>query len=97
MPAIVLKTHNHICPKCEPGPVPHAGGPVISTQSLISVDGLDVAVVGNKCLCVPVELEDEITEGSSLVSIEGKAIARVGDATAHGGKLVQGSDWITLD
>jgi uncharacterized Zn-binding protein involved in type VI secretion len=95
---VSLKGHNHTCPACDPGPKPHVGGPVTSTQqSFVTVDGIPVATVGDTCLCTGVPTDDTITGGSSLVSIEGKKIARFGDPCGHGGKLVQGTSWITSD
>ncbi|WP_437360923.1 PAAR domain-containing protein [Inquilinus limosus] len=57
-------------------------------QSFVRFNGVPVAVRGDKCTCVgPLDI---ITGGSGLVRINGKAVARVGDATAHGGRIVQG-------
>ncbi len=81
------------------GPRPHVGGPVVSTQqSFVTVEGVPFATVGDSLLCngVPTT-SDRITGGSSIAKIEGKAIARFGDACAHGGRLAQGVPWITFE
>lgn len=96
MAYVSLKGHNHVCPMVEPGPKPHVGGPISDTQSLVKVDGVPVAVVGDKCTCV-VGPKDTIIGGSPLVFIDGKALARAGDPTAHGGRIVQGLGWFTSD
>lgn len=97
--AVSLKGHMHTCPMVDPGPKPHIGGPVISTQqSFVTVDGVPVATVGDSLLCTGVPTtSDKITGGSSVAKIEGKNIARFGDACAHGGKLVEGVSWITFE
>lgn len=88
--AVSLIGHHHVCPRVDPGPRPHVGGPVLSSQSLVHVDGVAVAVAGARCLCVGGG-EDHITGGSSLAAIDGQPVARVGDGSAHGGVLVQGN------
>ena len=40
---------------------------------------------------------DVVVEGSPLVTIEGRPIARIGDSTARGGALVEGVPWITSE
>ncbi len=58
-------------------------------------NGIPIAVRGDKCICIgPV---DTITGGSGLVRINGKAVARIDDATAHGGRIVQGVSSIRTD
>lgn len=97
--AVSLKGHMHVCPMVDPGPRPHIGGPVVSThQSFVTVDGVTVATVGDSCLCSGIPTtSDKITEGSSVASIGRKKVARMGDACAHGGKLVQGVPWLTFE
>ena len=96
---VVLKGHAHTCPKVDPGPRPHIGGPVISTeQNFVTVDGVPIATVGDNLLCTGVPTtSDKITGGSSVAKIEGKKIARLGDACAHGGKLVEDVSWIAFE
>ncbi len=80
----------HICPMCDPGPKPHIGGPV-------KVNGVPIATVGDKCLCTGVPTTAAITGGSSVARINGKEIARLGDACEHGGRLAQGVPWLTFE
>ncbi|WP_341798967.1 PAAR domain-containing protein [Rhizobium tumorigenes] len=80
----------------EPGPNPHVGGPISETQSLVTVGGVPVAVVGDRCICMAGP-SDTISVGSPLVYIEGKALARIGDPTVHGGRIVEGLDWFTSE
>ncbi len=93
---IALLGHHHICPKVDPGPKPHIGGPIVKTQTLVKVNGIPVAVKGDKALCVTGGL-DTIKTGSSVVKINGKPVARMGDTTSHGGKIVQGHPTIKID
>jgi uncharacterized Zn-binding protein involved in type VI secretion len=93
-----LRGHAHVCPMCDPGPKPHVGGPVISTQqSFVTVDGVPVATVGDKAACTGVPTTSSITAGSSVASINGRKVARIGDPCEHGGKLTQGVPWLTFD
>lgn len=96
---VTLKGHMHICPMVDPGPKPHIGGPVVSTQqAFVTVEGVPIAPVGDSLLCTGVPTtSDRIASGSSVASIQGKKIARLGDACAHGGKLVDGVSWITFE
>lgn len=96
---VSLKRHMHVCPMVDPGPKPHIGGPVISTQqTFVTVEGVPIATVGDNLLCTGVPTTSEkITSGSSIATIQGRKIARLGDACAHGGKLVEGVSWLTFE
>mgnify|MGYP000020582006 CR=1 FL=1 len=96
MPNISLLGHHHTCPKVEPGPVPHVGGPVTSGQSPCTVNGKPVAVVGDPCAC-QAGGSDTIVSGSASMTINGKPVALIGSATAHGGVLVEGDSALTID
>lgn len=74
MPAIVLLGHPHHCPLC--GPTSISSG-----SSLFFVNGRAAARVGDRLGCGAV-----ITSGSALMD-DGQPLARVGDATSHGGTL----------
>ncbi|WP_422108647.1 PAAR domain-containing protein [Aeromonas salmonicida] len=83
----------HVCPKVEPGPVPHVGGPIIDAgQAIVTINGVPVA--GGKALCTA---SDGLVSGSSVFTIQGKPVVRMGDGCAHGGKVVQGWPTITSD
>ena len=81
----------HVCPKVDPGPKPHVGGPVIQAgQSHVKFNGIPWAVEGGAALCTGMPGPDKHSKGSSKVKINGKGVMRVGDASAHGGKIVTG-------
>jgi uncharacterized Zn-binding protein involved in type VI secretion len=50
------------------------------------IGGQPAAVVGDSCVCVGPP--DAIAKGSLSVFIDGRAAARVGDPTAHGGTIL---------
>ena len=50
-PASTL-THMHVCPKTNPGPVPHVGGPIIMGSGNVLIGGLPAARKGDKLICV---------------------------------------------
>lgn len=81
----------HVCPKVASGPRPHVGGPIISAgQGHVKFNGIPWAVEGGKALCTGVPCSDGHQKGSSCVKINGKGVMRIGDSTAHGGKIVAG-------
>ena len=42
----------HVCPKVDPGPKPHIGGPIIQAgQSHVKFNGIPWAVEGGAALC----------------------------------------------
>ncbi|WP_112093014.1 PAAR domain-containing protein, partial [Lonsdalea populi] len=66
-------------------------------QSIVTINGVPVAVVGGKALCTGVGMPDGLVSGSSIFTIEGKPVVRMGDGCAHGGKVVQGWPTVTSD
>jgi len=89
MPPAARLTDMHTCPKVEPGPVPHVGGPILPPCCPTFMIGfLPAARVGDMCVCVGPP--DTIQKGSATVKIGGKPAARIGDMTAHGGVIVAG-------
>lgn len=95
---IALIGHMHVCPVVDPGQKPHVGGPVVDPgQTLVRFNGLPVAVVGGRCFCTGQPGMDSMTQGSTLVRIEGKGVMRVGDSTGHGGKLTIGVPTFTAE
>lgn len=65
------------------------GGKVISTgASHITVDGIAVVLVGDKCMC-PVKGHDncKVASGDASHTVEGTAVAYDGDLTSCGAKL----------
>lgn len=96
MPNASLLGHYHTCPKIEPGPVPHIGGPITSGQSLCTVNEKPVAIVGDTCAC-QVGSSDTIVSGSNAMTINGKLVAIVGSTTTHGGIIIEGDPALTID
>jgi len=97
---VTLKTHMHVCMDiAKPPPRPHVGGPVIKTkQRFVKVMGRTIACKGDKTICTGVPKPAKITGGSKFVRIKGKKIARMTDSCQHlGGKLVQGTFWLTSE
>ncbi|MGC3967844.1 MAG: PAAR domain-containing protein [Pirellulales bacterium] len=89
MPPAARLTDMHVCPKVEPGPVPHVGGPIAGPGvPTVIIGGLPAAVVSDQCVCVGPP--DTISKGSGTVIIGGKPAARLGDSCAHGGAIVAG-------
>lgn len=87
-PAAVLGSY-HVCPKVNPGPTPHVGGPVAMGSPNVLVGGIPAAREGDKLICVGPP--DTISSCSSNVLINGKKAACLGDGTAHGGRIVAGN------
>jgi len=93
MPAIALKGDNHTCPdSC--GSVPHVGGSIIEGSELVKVNGVPVALVGDKCQCSC--STDTIITGSPLLTINGIQVAIDGSQTEHGGVVVAQDQSITI-
>jgi uncharacterized Zn-binding protein involved in type VI secretion len=96
----------HTCPLLEPRPngdgsttmLAHVGGPILPPGSAdVRIGGQPAATVGTLCRCTgggnvllsqPI---DTITTGSATVRINGKAAARRGDRTGHGGEIATGA------
>ncbi|MBL4826906.1 MAG: PAAR domain-containing protein [Spongiibacteraceae bacterium] len=78
----------HVCPKVEPGPVPHVGGPIAQGSPNVLIGGIPAARVGDMAVCIGPP--DKVSAGSATVMINGKAAARMGDSCGHGGKIILG-------
>ncbi len=78
----------HTCPKVEPGPVPHVGGPVITGAATVLIGNQPAARVSDTIVCVGPP--DKVKKGSATVLIDNQEAARIGDPTDHGGVLVSG-------
>lgn len=87
-PAATLGSY-HVCPKVNPGPTPHVGGPVAMGSADVLIGGIPAAREGDRLICVGPP--DTISSCSSNVLINGKKAACLGDGTAHGGKIVVGN------
>lgn len=89
MPPAAKILDMHVCPKSEPGPVPHVGLMITEGSSDVKINGFGAAREGDQALCVGPP--DKISGGSSKVNINGKPAARLGDPTDHGGAITSGS------
>ncbi len=94
MPLAARITDMHTCPKVEPGPVPHVGGPVVVGDGTVIIGYQPAARVGDSLVCVPAT--DVISKGEATVLIGGKEAARLGDPTTHGGKIVKGCPTVRI-
>ena len=95
MPMAARISDMHVCPKVEPGPVPHVGGPILPPGvPTVLIGGLPAATTGDMCTCVGPP--DTIAAGSATVLIGGKPAARMGDSTSHGGSIVLGCPTVII-
>lgn len=94
MPPAARITDMHVCPKVEPGPVPHVGGPVNVGEPTVIIGGMPAARVGDMLVCIGPP--DSISQGEPTVIIGGKHSARLGDPTSHGGKVVAGCPTVII-
>jgi uncharacterized Zn-binding protein involved in type VI secretion len=95
MPPAARLGDNHTCPKVEPGPVPHVGGPILpSCEPTVLIGNKPAARVGDSASCnAP---PDSIKMGEASVLIGNKQAARLGDPTTHGGVIVQGEPTVLI-
>jgi uncharacterized Zn-binding protein involved in type VI secretion len=94
MPCAARITDFHTCPKVNPGPVPHVGGPEISGSPDVITGFLPQGRVGDSLICVPAI--DKVKQGSSNVLVNNREAARIGDPTAHGGVIVTGCPTVII-
>lgn len=93
MKEIALVGHTHTCKGTKSSE--HKNGPIISGQATVTVNGMEVAVVGDKLTCD--DSTDAIVKGSSIVKINGKPVARKGDKTAIGGFIDKGEALVKIE
>lgn len=86
-PVAKIGVDMHQCPVSN-GPTPHVGGPIISTNPnpTVFVNGQAIATTADKGVCNG-PLAD-LPQGSSTVFANGQSLIRLGDMTAHGGKVL---------
>ncbi len=94
MPPAARISDFHTCPKVEPGPVPHVGGPVVVGSANVIVGNMPAGRVGDMLVCVGPP--DAIKKGSATVLINNKEAARIGDPTNHGGVVVAGCPTVII-
>lgn len=89
MPDAARISDFHVCPKVEPGPVPHVGGPIFSGSADVIIGFLPAARQGDSVVCFPVGPSDKIKQGSATVLINHRQAARRTDPAVHtGGDLI---------
>lgn len=95
MPPAARVTDMHICPKVEPGPVPHVGGPLLPMgEPTVLIGYAPAAREGDMAVCVGPP--DSIKQGEASVLIGHKPSARLGDPTKHGGVIVAGCPTVLI-
>jgi len=95
MPPAARISDMHTCPKVEPGPVPHVGGPVSAGASTVFIGYQPAARVGDSLVCFGGP-PDSISQGEGSVLIEGQQAARMNDPTSHGGVIVAGCPTVLI-
>ncbi|MBI4704071.1 MAG: PAAR domain-containing protein [Deltaproteobacteria bacterium] len=95
MPAAARISDMHVCPKVEPGPVPHVGGPILPAgEPTVLIGAMPAARAGDPALCVGPP--DGVAQGEPTVLIGGRKAARVGDKTEHGGAIIAGCPTVLI-
>jgi uncharacterized Zn-binding protein involved in type VI secretion len=95
VPAAARITDMHTCPKVEPGPVPHVGGPILPAgEPTVLIGFMPAARIGDMALCVGPP--DKINDGEPSVLIGDKDAARVGDSMEHGGVISMGCPTVLI-
>ncbi|XXT21212.1 PAAR domain-containing protein [Sorangium sp. So ce429] len=94
MPPAARISDMHTCPRVEPGPVPHVGGPVASGEPTVLIGHQPAARVGDALVCVGPP--DAVAAGESTVIIGNKDAARLGDPTSHGGRIAAGCPTVNI-
>lgn len=94
MAKVALHGHDHTCP--QPG---HVGGKIVVTDgNRPTINGMPIALVGDKCYCENDKLlTDTIVTGSSRFTVNGIPVAITGSKTSHGGIVIEGHDNLTID
>jgi uncharacterized Zn-binding protein involved in type VI secretion len=89
------KGDRHRCPLFD-GQTPHLGGVITSGASSVLIEEKLAAVAGAPCRCTGSASLNSISGGSSSVLIEGKPASRLGDATGHGGLIIESSATVLI-
>lgn len=87
MPPASRITDMHACPL-------HGGGPEISGSFDVITGYIPQGRVGDTLVCPPGV--DVIVKGSSTVLVNNRQAARIGDPTAHGGKMAAGCPTVII-
>ena len=96
MPPAARVGDTQTCPMVNPGPVPHVGGPILSGEDTVLIEGRPAARVGDPALCTGPGCEAKTGSGSPTVIIGNQKAARLGDTLCHGGKIVSGAATVII-
>ena len=88
MPDAARISDLHTCPKVEPGPVPHVGGPIFTGSANVIIGYLPAARADDSVVCFPTGPTNSIKSGSTTVLINNRSAARRGDPCTHSGGSV---------
>lgn len=91
MPAAAREVDLQFCPKVEPGPAPHMGGPFVPGQGeqTVLIANSPAVREGDKAACLGTgDTSNAVKEGTPVVLIGGKPAARQGDAMTHPGSEI---------
>src|SRR5262249_38683449 len=95
MPPAARVTDMHTCPKVEPGPVPHVGGPLLPAgEPTVLIGFMPAARQGDMAVCVGPP--DAVAQGEPTVLIGNQPAARLGDPMQHGGAIVVGCPTVLI-
>jgi uncharacterized Zn-binding protein involved in type VI secretion len=95
MPPAARVTDMHTCPRVEPGPVPHVGGPLLPAgEPTVLIGFMPAAREGDMAVCVGPP--DKVAKGEPSVLIGNKPAARLGDQMDHGGAIVLGCPTVLI-
>lgn len=84
----------HTCPAS--APIPHVGGVVQGPGvSTVLIGHQSAATQGTTCACA-LGLPNAVVGGSTTVQIASMSAARVGDPTAHGGRISAGCPTVLI-
>lgn len=95
MPPAARVSDMHVCPKVEPGPVPHVGGPLLPAgEPTVLIGFMPAARQGDMAVCVGPP--DTVQQGEPSVLIGNQPAARMGDPMQHGGTIVVGCPTVLI-
>nr|WP_281255429.1 PAAR domain-containing protein [Cystobacter ferrugineus] len=80
----------------DPGPTPHVGGPIVTGENTVLIEGRLASRIGDESLCTGVGAKAKIGSGSPTVIIGGQKAARLGDTLCHGGQIVSGAATVII-
>jgi uncharacterized Zn-binding protein involved in type VI secretion len=81
----------HVCPKVDPGPLPHLGGALLPGpgEPTVLIANFPAVREGDKAVCIGTgDTSNAVKEGTPVVLIGGKPAARQGDGMTHPGSVI---------